>query len=158
MKQIPLISQSFEETRALGKRLAKCAKPGDIVCLFGDLGSGKTTMIKGLAAGLGAHEEDVTSPTFVFLNVYDQLKWPLYHFDLYRLEETDELFDIGYEEFLYGDGIAVVEWSERLEEFLPKERLDIYLKHKGEDSREIRLKAFGKRYEQMLKTLEGLKA
>jgi len=155
VKQTELISQSYEDTQALGKRLSKVVKPGDILCLFGDLGSGKTTMIKGLAVGLGAHEEDVTSPTFVFLNVYDRLKRPVYHFDLYRLEKIEELFDIGYEEFLYGDGIAVVEWSERLGELLPKERLDIFLMHQGEDVRAIKLQAVGKRHEQMLRAMKG---
>lgn len=156
MKQVRLVSQSFENTRKIGKRLAKQAAGGDILCFFGDLGSGKTTMIKGLAAGLGAFDEEVTSPTFVLLNVYDELKWPVYHFDLYRLETTDELFDLGYEEFFYGDGVTVVEWSERLGRLLPKERLEIHLEHKGDDQREIRLKAVGKRYEQILKAMNAV--
>ncbi len=153
MKQLQFITQSFKETRDIGKRLAKFVKPGDIICLFGDLGSGKTTLVKGLASGLGAHEEDVTSPTFVFLNVYDQAKRTIFHFDLYRLEKEQELFDIGYEEFFYGKGVSIIEWSERLGPLLPKERLDIYLEHTGEDVRDIRLKAVGRRYEQVLSAM-----
>jgi len=138
-----LITHSAEETSAIGKQLARGLEPGDIVCLFGDLGAGKTTMIKGIAEGLAIKSDYVHSPTFTLLNLYEHGRLPLYHFDLYRIEDPEELFDIGYEEFLYGSGISVIEWSERFGHLLPKERLEIHLRHKGDDRREIRVKAVG---------------
>jgi len=141
-----IITQDAEETRAFGKQLALKFKPGDIVCFFGDLGAGKTTMIKGIAEGLAITSDYVHSPTFTLLNLYEHGRLPLYHFDLYRIEDPEELFDIGYDEFLYGSGISVIEWSERFGHLLPKERLEIHLRHKGEDRREIRVKAAGNRY------------
>lgn len=140
------VTQSAAQTHSLGKQLAEGLKPGDILCFFGDLGAGKTTLIKGIAEGLKVKSDYVHSPTFTLLNVYEHGKIPLYHFDMYRIEDPEELFDIGYEEFLYGQGLSVVEWSEKFGKLLPKDRLEIHLKHKGNDRREIRIKGIGKRY------------
>lgn len=150
---IKIISQSFEETQAFGRRLAKKFKAGDIVCFYGDLGTGKTTMIKGIADGLKVKSDYVHSPTFTLLNVYEHGRIPLYHFDMYRIEKPEDMFDIGYDEFLYGEGVSVIEWSEKFGKLLPKERLEIHLKHKGEESREIRLKAKGLRYEKLVSSI-----
>lgn len=150
MKTVHILSKSAEETLRLGERLAKHFKKGDIVCLQGDLGAGKTTLIKGVAKGLKIAPAKVNSPTFVLMNAY-QGRLPLYHFDLYRLENTGEIGAIGYEEFLYGDGVSVIEWAERLGVLTPKEYLRVELKHKGENERSIKLAAVGERYYRIMK-------
>jgi tRNA threonylcarbamoyladenosine biosynthesis protein TsaE len=153
MKKIQVISRSREDTMRLGARFAKVLRPGDIVCLFGELGAGKTTLVKGLAGGFRIKPEKVHSPTFVLLNIYDG-KVPLYHFDLYRIESPD-LPGMGYEEFFYGDGIAVIEWSEKLGDFMPKDYWRVDLKHGGEDVRKVSISSHGGRYkERSVKTLE----
>ena len=149
MKIEKIISKGPEETKAFGKNLAKCLKSGDIICLFGDLGSGKTTLIKGIAEGLNISETNVNSPTFVLMNIYKG-RLPLFHFDFYRLEGFQGISSIGYDEFLYGDGISVNEWADRLGEFLPGEYLKIEMKHKKLDERIIRLSAKGFRYQKVV--------
>ncbi len=143
-------SCAASETQAFGKRLAKKLRPGDTLCCYGGLGAGKTTLIKGIADGLNIKSDYVHSPTFTLMNIYEHGKIPLYHFDLYRIERAEQMFDIGYEEFLYGDGIAVVEWSEHFGVLLPKERLEIHLTHKSAEKRGIVLKAFGERYKKLI--------
>ena len=149
MKAINVLSKSTDQTLELGEKLAKHLRKGDIVCLEGDLGSGKTTLIKGIAQGLKIAPEKVNSPTFVLMNAYHG-RLPLYHFDLYRLEAIHEISSIGYEEFLYGDGVAVIEWAERLGQLTPKEYLRVELKHKSENERSIKLSAVGKKYHEYL--------
>ncbi len=105
------ISNSAEETEALGERLAACLKPGDVVAYTGDLGAGKTAFTRGLARGLGVTDR-VTSPTFTIVNEYEGGRLPLFHFDLYRMESPEELFDIGWEDYLARGGVCAVEWSE----------------------------------------------
>ncbi|MFP4472872.1 MAG: tRNA (adenosine(37)-N6)-threonylcarbamoyltransferase complex ATPase subunit type 1 TsaE [Candidatus Omnitrophota bacterium] len=145
MSGFRLMTTSAQKTRNVGRQAARCLRAGDILCFFGDLGSGKTTLIKGLAQGLGIAPDQVSSPTFVLMNIYDQAALPVYHFDLYRLENSDQLYDLGYDEFLYGNGVAVIEWSEHFGPLLPAERLDVVLTHKGEDRREICLTPHGDR-------------
>lgn len=144
-----IISNGPGETLAFGKRLAKRLKRKDIVCLFGDLGSGKTTLVKGIASGLGINPAKVNSPTFVLMNIYEG-RLPLFHFDLYRLESIQGISSIGYDEFLYGDGISVIEWADHLGEFLPDEYLKIELTHKKIGERAIRLSAEGGRYQKVV--------
>ncbi len=144
-----LITRTQEETIQFGVTLAKRLKPGDIICLFGDLGSGKTTFVKGLAKGLRINPTKVSSPTFVVMNMYEG-KLPLYHFDLYRFEDANEIYAIGYEEFFYGEGIAVVEWAERLGALCPKEYLSVHFSHRKDHGRTIQLKAKGKRYHEII--------
>ena len=144
MKKI--ITKTPEETMQIGEKIGKKVSIGDIICLFGDLGAGKTTFVKGLAKGLKYNIKKVTSPTFVLMNIYEG-RLPVYHFDLYRIEENAELVMIGYDEFLYGDGVAVIEWAERLNTLMPKERLDIELTHKKPEGRMIKMTAKGKHYE-----------
>lgn len=145
MKSVNILSKSTDQTIKVGERLAKHLHKGDILCLEGELGSGKTTLIKGVAKGLKIASEKVTSPTFVLMNAYEG-RLPLYHFDLYRLEEIHEISSIGYEDFLYGHGVAVIEWAERLGNLAPKEYLRVELKHQGENERLIKLSAVGKCY------------
>ena len=118
------ISKSEEETVQLGMRLARLLNKGDIICLFGELGAGKTIFTKGIAKGLNIDSKDIISPTFVLLNEY-RGRWPLYHFDLYRLEDPQQILAIGYEEFFFGNGVTVVEWADRLKTLLPKEYLAV---------------------------------
>ena len=145
------VSTSQEEkTIQLAERLAFYLKRGDIVCLDGELGSGKTTFVKGLAKGLGADLRDVNSPTFVLLNIY-QGRFPIYHFDLYRLETKDAIRQVGYEEFLYGEGVSVIEWASRLKELWPKDCLQVSLFHQGENKRTIRIQSHSDRYAHIFK-------
>ena len=146
-------SQNSEETVRFGERLAKYLKRGDIIALFGDLGSGKTTLVKGIAKGLKVKSKDVNSPTFTLLNCYEG-KLAMYHFDLYRLDDVREIQRLGCEEFFYADGVSIVEWAERLKELLPKEYLGIELVHKNIHERVIKITAHGKRYETLLEKLK----
>ncbi len=130
-----LTTKSVEETENLGQRLSQLLQPGDVICLFGDLGSGKTALARGFCSGLGCND-DVTSPTFTIINEYAG-KFPVYHFDLYRLESEEEIFDLGYEEYFFGEGVCLIEWAERALSLYPKERIEIYLEpifEKGKES------------------------
>jgi tRNA threonylcarbamoyladenosine biosynthesis protein TsaE len=144
-----LVSQSVEETLALGERIGRAALPGDVVALFGGLGAGKTVLAKGVLRGLGGDPDDATSPTFTLLRQY-QARLQLHHFDAYRLSAPREFLDIGAEEAFYGDGICVIEWAERVLEVLPPDRLDVHLEVSGEARRELQLVAAGPRAEALL--------
>jgi len=154
MKTQKFISNSPEETVNFGESLAKSFKGGDIVCFFGDLGSGKTTLIKGIAKGLKIGHAKVNSPTFVLMNVYHG-RLPLFHFDLYRLDNVEGISSIGYDEFLYDDGVSVIEWADRLGTLLPEEYLRVDLKHKKNDQRTIQLSAQGSRYQRLVAKIEA---
>ena len=153
MKPTEYLSTSREETIKLGARLARFLQQGDIVCLFGDLGSGKTTFTKGIAKGLKINEELVSSPSFVLLNHYEG-RLPLFHFDLYRIDDTQEVFSIGYEEFLYDDGVAVIEWAERLGILLPQNYLKVQFSFGKENQRLMRFLAYGKRAREIIHQLK----
>ena len=118
MKKILHIANETE-TEKLGERIGQAAVPGMVVALIGDLGTGKTTLTKSIARGLGV-TETVTSPTFNIIREYKSGRIPLYHFDVYRIADPDEMFELGYEEYFYGDGICVVEWADIIEELLPE--------------------------------------
>ena len=130
------MTKSAAETRQLGERIAARLKPGDVLLLEGDLGAGKSELTRGIARGLGV-TETVTSPSFTILNVYESGRCPLYHFDWYRLESEDELYELGMDEYLGGDGIAVVEWAERCPEAVPDSHLLIEITATGEEEREF---------------------
>lgn len=133
--------------------MAGSLKRGDIICLFGDLGSGKTTFTKGIAKGLKINQNKINSPTFVLVNEYHG-RLPLYHLDLYRLDEIKEVCCIGYEEFLYGEGVAVVEWAEKLGALLPKNYLQIRFSSKGPSKRLIHVAACGQGLERVVEHLK----
>ncbi len=118
------VSHSEAETEALGRRLATVLVPGAVVAYRGDLGMGKTAFTRGLARGLG-YEGRVTSPTFTIVNEYEGGGLPLFHFDMYRLEDAGDLFDIGWEDYLDRGGVCAVEWSERVEEALPEDAVTV---------------------------------
>ncbi len=132
----PYISKSPTQTIQLASKFAKQLKAGDIVLLEGQLGSGKTTFVKGLAQGLKAKLKDVNSPTFVLMNIY-KAKIPIYHFDLYRLEKPQELASLNLDEYLEANGVALIEWPKRLGIQMPTNGYWIEFKHKDENSREI---------------------
>ena len=110
---------SPEETFALGKKLGEEAAPGEIFCLDGDLGVGKTVFTQGFAAGLGV-TEPVNSPTFTILQIYEEGRLPLYHFDVYRIGDPEEMDEIGYEEYFFGDGVCLIEWASLIGELIPE--------------------------------------
>lgn len=127
-----------EDTFKLGKKLGAKAKKGDIYCLKGDLGVGKTVFTKGLAEGLDI-KQNITSPTFTIVNIYEG-RLPLYHFDVYRINEVEEMYEIGYEEMFFGDGVCLIEWAEIIENIIPKSAIWIDIKKdysKNEDYRII---------------------
>ncbi len=136
---------SPEETLALGRRLSAILASGDVLCLYGDLGTGKTCLVQGLAEGLGA-EDRAVSPSFTLVNEYPG-RLPLYHFDCYRLKSAAELDMIGYDEYLGLEGVAVIEWAERIAERLPDERLDVRLERVSDNERRITLGPRGQRWE-----------
>lgn len=130
-------THSVSETEALGERLAKCLSSGSVVALYGDLGAGKTALVRGMARGLEI-EESVSSPTFTIVNEYPGHP-ALFHFDLYRLKNAEELYAIGWEDYLYRDGICVAEWSENAPEAFPEDTVRVYLERLGENDRRIRV-------------------
>jgi tRNA threonylcarbamoyladenosine biosynthesis protein TsaE len=146
---LQVMSQSTVATQALGEQLGRLIEAGDIVCLYGELGSGKTVLSKGIARGLGvADEHTVRSPSFVLIHRY-QGRVPMYHADLYRLDGPTDIADIGLREFLAGDGVAVIEWADKLDASLPSERLDIALAHQEEQTRLITVTPQGAHYRQL---------
>lgn len=136
--EIVVTTGDAAETRALGARLAAAARPGDLVCLVGDLGAGKTQLAKGFAAGLGV-TDTVSSPTFVLMTEYDG-RLPLFHLDLYRLEDAVDALAGGLLDERQLEGVALVEWAERLGRALPVARLDVVIDGTGEEPRRIALR------------------
>ena len=134
-----VITNNENETYNIGIKIGKQLKAGDILSLNGDLGAGKTYLTKGIAKGLGV-EDYITSPTFTILNEYEG-RIPLYHFDVYRINDVEEMYEIGFEEYLYGNGVCVIEWGSIVEEILPKDAINIKIKNLGEFSREIEIKS-----------------
>lgn len=129
------ISDTFE----LGKQIGKQAKAGDVYALTGDLGVGKTVFAKGLAEGLGI-EEPITSPTFTILQIYNSGRLPLYHFDVYRIVDIDEMNEIGYEDCFYGEGVSLIEWADVINGLLPRHTKKIHIEkniQKGYEYRQI---------------------
>lgn len=135
MTQTTYITQSQEETFSIGVALGKKAKPGDIFALIGNLGTGKTILAKGIAKGLGIDEE-ITSPTFTLLEVYES-DTPLYHFDLYRISDNTELENLFFEEYWFGNGVSVIEWGDRAMKRLPKDIYIITLEYIDKNRRKI---------------------
>lgn len=150
-----MISHSVNETISIGRKIAKNLQKGDILCLSGQLGSGKTMLVKGLAWGLGIDKDKIISPTFVLIREYNRVKIPFYHFDLYRLKTPEEILILGYEEYLYADGITAIEWPERLKYLLPKEYLKIELSIRSDKQRAIKFSASGRRHQELLEKINA---
>lgn len=131
-----IIIRNEEETRSFGHELAKALKPNDVVALIGDLGTGKTTLSKYIAEGLGV-KEMITSPTFTIVCEYHSGRLPLYHFDVYRVDDPDTLFEIGAEEYFYAGGVSIVEWADMVAEILPDETLCIFIEYGEKEGERI---------------------
>ncbi|MGE5197707.1 MAG: tRNA (adenosine(37)-N6)-threonylcarbamoyltransferase complex ATPase subunit type 1 TsaE [Deltaproteobacteria bacterium] len=148
-----MISRSVNETLRIGRSFARRLKAGDIVCLMGEFGSGKTVLAKGIASGLGIKKNEIVSPSFVLLRQYCGARLPLYHFDLYRLKSPADILGLGYEEYLYADGVTVIEWPDRLKYLLPENYLGIKLSIIGEQARTLEFRAQGQHYRQLLRQI-----
>lgn len=130
-----------EETLTIGEKIGKLVTPGAVVTVDGNLGVGKTVLAQGIAKGLGI-VEPVVSPTFTIVQEYEEGRLPFYHFDVYRIEDPDEMYEIGFEEYFYGDGVCLIEWAELIQELLPENHVHIIIEkdpEKGFDYRKITL-------------------
>ncbi len=152
MTPLVLRSHSARETARIGSALGQYAEAGDVFLLSGELGAGKTCLTQGIAKGLGV-DEYVRSPTFVLVSVH-QGRLPLYHIDIYRLDEVAEVVDLGLEEYLAGDGVSVIEWASKALEVFPQPYMLVTLTYKGENERLIQLEARGERHESLLSQVE----
>ena len=135
-------TRSPEETFALGEKIGKAAVPGQIYTLTGDLGVGKTVFTQGVAAGLGITGA-VSSPTFTIVQVYEEGRLPFYHFDVYRIGDIEEMEEIGYDDYFFGEGVCLIEWAELIEEILPEKRISVVIEKdltQGVDYRRISVK------------------
>lgn len=146
---------SFEKIDRLAREIAKYSENGDVIALIGDLGTGKTTFTKTFAKELGINQP-IKSPTFNYVLEYFDGRVPLYHFDVYRLESSEEIYEIGYEDYLQKDGVVLIEWANIIEDELPKKYLKIELEHYDENSRVIKIGYIGdfEREEKLIRLLE----
>lgn len=144
-----------KETEKLGRAIGQLVGDGDVICLNGDLGAGKTLLSKGISMAQGVPEADITSPTFAIMNIYRGTKNEVRHFDLYRLNRPEELEDIGFDEYVGGAGITLIEWADLFMSALPNEflRINITIEHEG---RKIALEPHGKHYEVLCEKVEAL--
>ncbi len=150
-------TQSADETRALAATLGALLRGGDVLCLIGDLGAGKTTFTQGLALGLGLPpDEPVNSPTFTLVAEHPGGRVPLYHFDVYRLPDSSGLYDLAFDEYLGGDGVVVIEWADKIADALPPDRLDVSLTPgEGPDARQIVMAGHGARAEVVISVVRA---
>lgn len=140
---------SIEETKAIGYNLGKALNSGDIICLTGDLGTGKTHITKGIAEGLEINEP-ITSPTFTIVNEYHSGRLTLFHFDVYRVNDPDEIYAIGFDDYIFSDGVSIIEWANYIEEILPKDYIHIFIEKdlsKCENYRKITINTYGEKYD-----------
>ncbi len=151
--ELKITTASPDETITCGQRIGKLLRPGDVIALYGDLGAGKTTLTRGIATGLGL-DADIHSPTFTLIHEHIGTV-PLYHVDLYRLAGADEVESLGLEEYIYGDGVTIVEWADRMETTLPHERLDITLRMAGDEDRELILQTDSERIAKLIEALDA---
>lgn len=144
-----------KETVELGRKIGALLGPGDVIALTGSLGAGKTTLVKGLATGLGIGDtRKVRSASFLLIAEY-KARIPIYHFDAYRLEGASEMYDLGCDEIFWGDGVSVVEWADRVEGCLPEDYLKISMFIEGPTARRVEVSGHGKRYDRIVERLEG---
>jgi tRNA threonylcarbamoyladenosine biosynthesis protein TsaE len=151
MNNLNLITHSPEQTHELGRSIGKLVQHGDVILLTGELGTGKTCLTQGIAWGLGI-EEYTLSPTFVIMREM-RGRLPLYHVDLYRLDDIKEIADLGLDDYLYGNGVCVVEWAEKGLSIMPGEHLLVEISHLGEDERSFQLRPGNQHYQDMLEQL-----
>ena len=152
MSELQFVSKSPEHTRSLGFIIGKYSQPGDVVLLSGDLGTGKTCLTQGIADGMGV-EGYVRSPTFVLVTIH-QGRIPLYHMDLYRMDSSAEVIDLGLDEYLYGDGLSAIEWADKAIEVFPEPYLLIQLSHLDENARDVKVTPLGTRYDDIISRIK----
>jgi tRNA threonylcarbamoyladenosine biosynthesis protein TsaE len=150
---LELTSDSPEQTQRIGERLGQLARAGDLFCLEGDLGSGKTCFVQGLGRGLGV-PTSIHSPTFILANEHRGGRLPLFHLDVYRMRGADEAIGIGLDDYLAGDGVCVIEWAEKIRAALPDEHVWITFHHLSENQRGLQIKVLGAQYAELLARLE----
>ena len=139
-------TRSPEETFETGRKLGEKAVPGQVFTLMGDLGVGKTVFTQGLARGLGI-QEPVSSPTFIVVQVYEEGRLPFYHFDVYRIGDVEEMDEVGYDDYIMGDGVSLIEWADLIEEILPEKRTEVRIEkdlEQGFDYRKITIRELGR--------------
>ncbi len=134
---LPAETRSEKETLALGRALATRLERGDVVALYGNLGAGKTVLVRGICLGLGIQPSRITSPTFTIVHEYEDAPMPVYHFDAYRIRRIGEFYEIGYDEYFFGGGVSLVEWADKVESLLPDHALRIRVEHAGGDVRRV---------------------
>ncbi len=139
--RLPRTTNSVEDTMALGARIAQGLSPGAVVALYGDLGTGKTHFVKGVAQGLGLPPAEVRSPPFTILAAHDAAARPLYHFDAYRVQTPDEFVELGFETYVHGDGLTCIEWAGRVADLLPADTVPLQFHHVAPSTRRITLGA-----------------
>lgn len=154
-RDVDIISHSLEQTRRIGARLAALLQAGDLILLEGDFGAGKTSFTQGIARGLGVGSDYITSPTFTLINEYDDGRLPLYHVDLYRLDDANQVRDLGLLDYIEGDGVTVIEWPERATGLLPSQFLKIILTDLTDTKRALRFHAEGGRYVELAEQFKG---
>jgi len=154
-ESLTLVSHGLSETRRLGALLGQLLQGDEVICLEGELGTGKTSLVQGIGQGQGIRKP-ITSPTFTLVNEYQGRQATLYHVDLYRLGYTEEMIAAGIDGYFYDDGICVIEWAEKAKDILPPECLYITLKHVSEEKRSILLQARGQAYRQLLRRLKEI--
>ena len=136
MEEKKIVIKNEEETKKFGEKLCEKLTAGSIVALTGDLGTGKTTLTKAIAAGLGVTDV-ITSPTFNIVKQYDSGRLPLYHFDVYWIGDVDEMYEFGYEEYFFGDGVCVIEWADLIEEIIPDDAVRIEIEYGEKEGERI---------------------
>ena len=136
MEEKKIIIGNQQETEEFGMELGRSARPGTVIALIGDLGTGKTTMTKSIARGLGV-DDVITSPTFNIVKEYESGRLPLYHFDVYRIGDIDEMYELGYEEYFYGRGVSVIEWADLIEDILPEDAMIIRIEYGEKEGERI---------------------
>ncbi|WP_312700088.1 tRNA (adenosine(37)-N6)-threonylcarbamoyltransferase complex ATPase subunit type 1 TsaE [Sedimentibacter sp.] len=145
---------NLDETQQIGKIIGRCLDKGDVLCLDGDLGVGKTSLTQFIAREFGV-DEYITSPTFTIIKEYEG-RLPFYHMDVYRLDSSDDMHDLGYEEYIYSEGVTVIEWSEKIKEILPEERININIKRVDDNSRILYIDGRGKTLDKLIRELNKI--
>ena len=142
-----ITARNIEDTERLGKIIARCLEKGTVICLDGELGAGKTTLTKFIAKESGV-KENIVSPTFTIIKEYEG-KLPLYHMDVYRIDSEDDMYDLGYDEYIYSEGVTVIEWADLIKGILPEERIEIRMKRIDDEKREISIEGKGRVFEKL---------
>jgi tRNA threonylcarbamoyladenosine biosynthesis protein TsaE len=150
---VKITSSSPQKTEQLGLLLGEMLIKGDVIALSGELGTGKTTLVRGMARGMGLDKDDVASPSFTLVNEY-RGPLPLFHLDLYRLHDEKELLDVDFDAYIRGEGVVVIEWADRISRAVPADALWITLQYVADERREITAEARGERYEMIIEELQ----